>query len=138
MYLISYKYKGESGLTLVEIMVVVAIIALIVTMTVPNFIRAAKKARKTTCINNLKQLSDAAELYLFDYPDVKGTDLLDPQLLCGDKYIKEDISEIFCPEGKVSYPAFYPNLGAVCPNGPTTTNPAGNGTFPEHFWKKRY
>ena len=48
------------GFTLVEIMIVVAIIGLLATIAIPNFVRARLKAQQTACINNLRQI-DAAK-----------------------------------------------------------------------------
>jgi len=49
----------RGGYTLVEIMIVVAIIGLLVAVAVPNFVRARNTAQKNTCINNLRQIDGA-------------------------------------------------------------------------------
>jgi prepilin-type N-terminal cleavage/methylation domain-containing protein len=54
------KTPRNSGFTLVEIMIVVAIIGLLATIAIPNFVRARLKAQQTACINNLRQI-DAAK-----------------------------------------------------------------------------
>ena len=50
----------KGAFTLVEIMIVVAIIGLLAAIAVPNFMGARKTAQKTACINNLQQLENAA------------------------------------------------------------------------------
>jgi len=53
------KAPSTAGFTLVEIMIVVAIIGLLATIAIPNFMRASAKAKQTACINNLRQLEGA-------------------------------------------------------------------------------
>jgi len=53
------KSSLKAAFTLVEIMIVVAIIGLLAGIAIPNFIKARETARKNACINNLR-LIDAA------------------------------------------------------------------------------
>ena len=58
--------KKIKGFTLVEIMIVVAIIGLLAAIAIPNFIAARTRAQTTACIANLKQLQGAKTLYGLD------------------------------------------------------------------------
>ena len=60
------KTNGTSGFTLVEIMIVVAIIGLLATVAVPNFVRARGTAQKNACISNLRQIDGAKQQWAFE------------------------------------------------------------------------
>jgi prepilin-type N-terminal cleavage/methylation domain-containing protein/prepilin-type processing-associated H-X9-DG protein len=57
------------GFTLIELLVVIAIIAILAAILFPVFGRAREKARQTSCLSNLKQISLAAMMYTQDYDE---------------------------------------------------------------------
>lgn len=58
--------RNSAGFTLVEIMIVVAIIGLLAAIAVPNFAQARTNARRGTCINNMRLIDAAKEQYALE------------------------------------------------------------------------
>ena len=53
--------RRRAGFTLVEIMIVVAIIGLLAAIAIPNFLHARDRSQATACINNLRQIEAAVQ-----------------------------------------------------------------------------
>ena len=89
--------KNRSGFTLVEIMIVVAIIGLLAAIAVPNFVQARNNARASVCINNLRQIDSAKEQYALE------NDLDDGDAIGGganlDPYVRGGFAGLNCPSG---------------------------------------
>ena len=60
------KTNRKSGFTLVEIMIVVAIIGLLAAIAIPNFVKARTTAQTNACIANLKQIEGAIEQWALE------------------------------------------------------------------------
>ncbi len=111
---------NRKGFTLVEIMIVVAIIGLLAAIAIPNFVKARQKAQESACIANLRQIEGATQVWAVDLGKgdtdaVAMTDLV-------PTYIK---ATPYCPTDSVT------KTGYVLVNAstrPTCPNVAGNPT----------
>jgi prepilin-type N-terminal cleavage/methylation domain-containing protein len=60
------KNSRKSGFTLVEIMIVVAIIGLLAAIAIPNFVRARTVSQANACINNLRLIDGAKQQWALE------------------------------------------------------------------------
>jgi prepilin-type N-terminal cleavage/methylation domain-containing protein len=65
--------KRQSAFTLVEIMIVVAIIALLAAIAVPGFLRARKRAQASRVINDLRLIDAAVDQYAIENNKMSGS-----------------------------------------------------------------
>jgi len=85
---------SKKGFTLVEIMIVVAIIGLLAAIAIPNFIKARETSQTNACIENLRQIDSAKQQWAIEEKkvsaDTPGAADLDP-------YIKGTYTAMTCP-----------------------------------------
>ena len=88
--------RRQHGFTLIEIMIVVAIIGMLAAVALPSLVRAQRTAKKTTCINNLKTIEGAKINWALENKkgdqDVPG----DADLFGNDRYVARKPE---CPAG---------------------------------------
>ena len=60
------KKNRKNGFTLVEIMIVVAIIGLLAAIAIPSFMKARTTSQKNACIENLRQVEGAKEQWAME------------------------------------------------------------------------
>lgn len=65
--------KNRGGFTLVEIMIVVAIIALLAAIAVPGFLRARKRSQASRIINDLRLIDSAVDQYAIETNKTSGS-----------------------------------------------------------------
>src|SRR6185295_1218887 len=92
----------KAGFTLVEIMIVVAIIGLLAAIAIPNFIRARATSQTNACINNLRQIDGAVQQWALENnkasTDAVGLTDVQPYLGRGSKGSQVNV-DFKCPAG---------------------------------------
>jgi prepilin-type N-terminal cleavage/methylation domain-containing protein/prepilin-type processing-associated H-X9-DG protein len=69
------EQRSGKGFTLVELLVVIALIVILAALLFPVFAQARESARKTRCLNNLRQIATAVMMYAADYDERLPIDL---------------------------------------------------------------
>ena len=96
-----FRTAFNKGFTLVEIMIVVAIIGLLAAIAIPNFIKARTTAQKNACINNLRQIDGAIQQWALENKKGPADTVGFPDI---SSYLK---NSVICPAGGTTFANSY-------------------------------
>ena len=95
------KNLNPGGFTLVEIMIVVAIIGMLATLAVPNFMKSREDAYRVGCINNLRQIDSAIQLWALESKKDSGSPVTYDEI---SGHLK---NAVVCPSGGTTFADSY-------------------------------
>jgi len=94
------RHSGQTGFTLIELMVVIIIVGLLASIGLANFVSLQKRGRYASCISNRRHIHEAALLYGADN-DI-GTQNINVMILTAAGLITQEVGE--CPSsGNVDF-----------------------------------
>lgn len=122
--------KRQQGFTLVEIMIVVAIIALLASIAVPGFLRARKRSQASRIINDLRLIDGAVDMYAIENNKATGNTV---NVIDWTKYLKAG-SNLYLT-GKDILGATYGNQTVdSLPKVPSTSKNSLSDVVDNTFW----
>ena len=107
----------KNAFTLVEIMIVVAIIGLLAAIAIPNFVKARGTAQKNACINNLRQIDGAIQQYALENKKAASDPVGETDVT---PYLKNSLA---CPAGGTKFSDSY--AVTDCQTQPTCISTGG-------------
>lgn len=103
--------EAAPGFTLVELMIVVAIIGLLVSVAIPNFIKMRATAQSKTCVANLRTMDHAKQTWALENRKGNGVAVTPADIIGASLYLKEMPQ---CPAGGI-YDLTTVGMPPTCP-----------------------
>jgi prepilin-type N-terminal cleavage/methylation domain-containing protein len=120
----------RAGFTLVEIMIVVAIIALLAAIAVPGFLRARKRSQASKILNDLRLISSAMDQYAIE-TNKKSADPID--VVDWTKFVKKD-TQLYLTGADLFGMPYGAQVVDSLPHVDVTTKNALSDVTDESFW----
>jgi prepilin-type N-terminal cleavage/methylation domain-containing protein len=93
------KASPQAGFTLVEIMIVVAILGVLAAIGIPSFLHARTRSQATACINNLRQIETAVQQVAIEKGKHVGDEIAWPDDITAYIKLNSEGSIPGCPAG---------------------------------------
>jgi prepilin-type N-terminal cleavage/methylation domain-containing protein len=114
------KINRKGGFTLVEIMIVVAIIGLLAAIAIPNFVRARQTAQQNACLNNLRIIDAAKQQWALEQGQQGSASPTSPNIV---PYLGRAGNTMpTCPIGSSAYTISAVSVAPTCPNSTASTS----------------
>ena len=126
--------RTRAGFTLVEIMIVVAIIALLAAIAVPGFLRARKRSQASKVLNDLRLIDSAVDQYAIEN-NKKANDTL--SVAAWSQYMKGG-TVLYSTGSHPVYGSYGPQTVDVLPVVPTLAFNDLSDVAPSSFWTPYY
>jgi prepilin-type N-terminal cleavage/methylation domain-containing protein len=124
------QQKGRGGFTLVEIMIVVAIIALLAAIAVPGFLRARKRSQASKIINDLRMIDAAVDQYAIEAAKKTGDPVGEDDW---KRYVKKD-SVLYATGADIFGSSYGPQTVDTLPKVPQSTYNSLSDVTDPSFW----
>ncbi len=126
-------HKRRGGFTLVEIMIVVAIIALLAAIAVPGFLRARKRSQATRILNDLRLIDSAVDQYAIENNKSAGANVVKADWTA---YMKPN-TEIYLKAANGTFTYGDYSVDTI-PKVPSAAYAAFSDVAPSTFWAPYY
>ena len=120
----------RGGFTLVEIMIVVAIIALLAAIAVPGFLRARKRSQASKVLNDLRLISGAVDQYAIENSKTSGATV---RVVDWTNYLKKD-TQLYSTGADLFGAEFGAQTVDSLPKVPASTKEALIDVTSDEFW----
>ena len=122
--------KSRAGFTLVEIMIVVAIIALLAAIAVPGFLRARKRSQASKVLNDLRMIDSAVDQYAIETGKKTGDPVGVPDWT---NYVKKD-TPLYSTGTDLFGNSYNDQIVDTLPKVPDNAWAALSDVAPDEFW----